>query len=389
MKLETLKYLLDIEKRQLLFNKILDIFRDFNNLEHVYFKLFETSEGYIPSITICKHLNSTEVKHVKVFVGAQHNEYNGLFGMLDFLKLIQKQEINIDEILGNDQMLLFLPLMNPYGFLNPKKDNKSGYFLKNGTNLNRYWRRTFAPEYPNFNDDHNEYPIPEHTKIVKKILEPYWEHEDIIIYILDFHETSLLQRDLSDLGQNLHKESITYKFDHIYKEMIILNVLKLYNIPYYRKPLFKTCGRDANLTHIQLSMKQLDTVYEKLLDYISNNKDKLPFYFCYSERSKNYCQKLADIVYNKLKERDILWETCYPSISHQHIYHGCIVLMNDATSRPNVHALEIESHKQFFNIFEEIEKAKTDPHYFDKKLSSINISLELIVESIREMINLF
>jgi hypothetical protein len=51
--------------------------------------------------------------------------------------------------------------------------------------------------------------------------------------------------------------------------------------------------------------------------------------------------------------------------------------------------MEIESHKQFFNIFDEIEKSKTDPNYFDDKLKSINISLELVVESIKVMIKLF
>ena len=389
MELEALKQLLDIEKRQILFDKILNNLRNYSNVGHINYELFETTEGSIPAITISKHLDLSEVKHVKVFVGAQHNEYNGLFGILKFLKLMKEDKIKIKEILLKNQVLIFLPLMNPYGFLNPSKNNKSGYYLENGTNLNRYWRRTFAPEYQNFNDDHNEYPIPEHTKIVKKILQKYWDHEDITIYILDFHETSLLRRGLIDLSQNLQKESITYKFEHVYKEFIILNVLKMYDIPYYSKPLFKTCGRDAKHTHIQLSMKQIDMVYEKLLDYISNNNDKLPFFFCSSERSKMYCQKLANIVYNKLKERNILWETYYPSIDHQHIYHGCIVLMNDATSRPNVYSMEIECHKQFFDLFEEIEKSKTDPNYFDDKLRSINKSLELVIESIKEMNKLF
>ena len=389
MELETLKHLLNLEKREVLFDKVFDELRESGKLNYVKFEAFETSEGSIPVISITKSSDPREVKFLKVFVGAQHNEYNGLFGMLKFLKLIKEEHIDIHALLENGQMLLFLPLMNPYGFLNPRKDNKSGYYLKNGTNLNRYWRRTFAPEFHNFNDDQNEHPLPEHTKIVKKILKPYWDREDIAIYILDFHETSLLQRDLSDLVQNLSKESITYKFDHVYKDMIILNILKMYNIPYYREPLFKNCGRNANHRHIQLSMKQIDIVCEKLFDYVSNNHNKLPFYFCYSERSKNYCQKLANIVYHKLEAKKTLWETCYPSISHQHVYHGCIVLMNDAASRPNLYALEIECHKQFFNIFEEYEKSKVDPLYFDEKLRSINISLELIVESIREMSKLF
>ena len=389
MELDTLKQLLDIHQRQILLDIIIDKLRNFSKLEYINYEIFETYEGPIPMITFTKSSDPREIKYVKVFVGAQHNEYNGLFGILDFLKQIKRQKINIYEILHNHQILIFFPLMNPYGFLNPGKDNKSGYYLKNGTNLNRYWRRTFAPEYQKFNDDHNEYPIPEHAKIFKKILEPYWEKNDISIHILDFHETSLLRRDLSDLERNLHKESITYKFDHVYKEIIILNILKMYNIPYIHEHLFKTCGRNANHTHIQLSMKQLDIVHEKLLDYISNNNDKLPFYFCYSEKSKEYCQKLARIVYNKLKERNILWETHLPSISHQHVYHGCIVLMNDASSRPNLYAFEIECHKQFFDIFEEIEKSKTDSNYFDDKLRSINMGIDLVVESIKEMVKLF
>ncbi|MCK4383275.1 MAG: hypothetical protein KAW66_08280 [Candidatus Lokiarchaeota archaeon] len=184
---------------------------------------------------------------------------------------------------------------------------------------------------------------------------------------------------------NLNKESITYKFDRIYKEIIIFNILKLYNIPYHRTALFKTCSRDVNHKHIQLSIKQLDVVYEKLLDFISIDSNKLPFFFCYSKSSKDYCQNLAHIVYNKLKERNTLWGIYEPSISHQHVYHGCIVLMNEATSRKNLYSMEIECHKQFFNIFEEIEKSKKDPSYFDKKLKSINISIELVVESIKEM----
>ena len=389
MNLEILKQLLDINKRQKLFDKILEELKGFSNLKYIDFQTFEISEGIIPVIFITKSFDVNKLKYVKLFIGAQHNEYNGLFGMLDFLKLIQKQKINIDELIDKDQMLIFLPLMNPYGFLNPSANNKSGYYLKNGTNLNRYWRRTFAPKYQDFNDDYNEYPLPEHTKLVKKLMHQYWENEDIAIYILDFHETSLLQRSLIDLSQNLNKESFTYKFDYFLKEYIILNIIKLHNIPYYHKPLFKKCSPNANHTHIQLSMKQLDTVYEKLLEYISNNYNKLPFYFVYSEKSKEYCKKLANIVYNNLKDKNILWETYYPSFDHHQKDHGCIVKMSDATIRLKVYSMELESQKQFFDIFKEIEKSKIDPNYFDNKLRLINLSLELVVESIKEMIKIF
>ncbi len=197
----------------------------------------------------------------------------------------------------------------------------------------------------------------------------------------------MLQRDLIDLSKKLSKESITYKFDHWLKECIILNVLNLYNIPYYRKPLFTKCNSDANHTHINLSIKQLDTVYEKFLEYMSNNRSKLPFYFCYSDKSKDYCQRLSKIVYNKLKGK--LWDTNFPAFDYSSQNHGCIVKISDTTFRDKVYSMELESQKHFFNIFKEIEKSKTEPDYFEKKLNLINLSLELVLETIKEMIKLF
>jgi hypothetical protein len=48
--------------------------------------------------------------------------------------------------------------------------------------------------------------------------------------------------------------------------------------------------------------------------------------------------------------------------------------------------MELENQKQFFDIFEEIEKSRNNPDYFKNKLDSINVSLELAIEAIREMI---
>ncbi len=389
MHLETLKTLMELSKRENFFKNILEELESFGEFDNVFYKLYEIHEGFIPCITIAKSLDVKKTKHVKIFVAGQHNEYNGLFAILEFFKLLQKRNINFNEILIQDQVLIFLPLMNPHGFLNPTVKNKSGYYLKNGSNLNRFWRRTFVPEFKNGKDDLNEYPVPEHAEIVRKLLEKYWEQEDITLYVLDFHETSLLKRFPKELSLNLNKESTTYKFDHWLKELIILNILKLYKIPYYRKPLFRKCSTDANHTHIQLSMKQLDFVYEKLLDYISKNYGKLPFYFCYSDKSKEYCQKLANTVYNKLKDKNMLWETNFPSIDHNLHDHGCFVKMSDATPRPKVFSMELENQKQFFNIFNEIENSKIEPNYFEEKLRLINLSIKLALESIKEMIKLF
>ena len=383
MKLETLKALLEIKNRKNIYSEILNFLEELDKLDNFTYINFEITEGIIPVIYINKSFDANKVKNVKVFIGAQHNEYNGLFGILEFLKMVQEQKINIEEILEKDQILIFLPLMNPYGFLNPSKDNKSGYYLKNGSNLNRFWRRTFAPEYENFNDDQIEYPIPEHAKIVKRVLNKYWEKEDIPIYVLDFHETSLLERIPKELNRELKKESITYKFDHWLKESIILNVMELYDIKYYKKPLFFKCNPSANHNHISLSIKQIDDVFEKLLEYLTTNKEKLPFYFCYCEKSKECCESVANEVYNKLKDK--LWETCYPAFDHFHD-HGCFVKLCDATSRKKLFSMELESQKQFFNLFEEIEKSKTDPNYYKNKLKLINVGIELAVETILALI---
>ena len=384
---EILKELLDLPNRRKLFGEILNKLKFFSNLKDIHYFEFETSEGKIPVIIIAKSLNPEEIRFIKVFVGAQHNEYNGLFGIIEFLDMIDKSIVHLDEILKEDQILILIPLMNPYGFINPKKDNKSGYYLRNGTNLNRYWRRTFAPEYKSSEDDLNQYPIPEHAKILYRLLEKYWKRDNISIYILDIHETSLLDRFLADLISNLQKNSITYKFSHWLKEGIVYNIIKLYNIPYSRKPLFYKCNPNADHTHINLTIKQLDIVYQNLQEYKSKNYGKLPFYFCYSNRSKEFCERLAQNVYNKLK--DVLWETYFPAFNHNFHNHGCFVNMNDAIERKGVYSMELESQKQFFNIFNEIDKSKTDINYFENKVRIIKISTQLVVESIKEVIKLF
>ncbi|MFO8018467.1 MAG: hypothetical protein R6U96_07515 [Promethearchaeia archaeon] len=384
---KTLKKILDLPNRDSFFVEILDKLEDFCELEYCSFYKFETNEGIIPALKFCKNKNLEAVKYLKVFVGAQHNEYNGLFGIIEFLEKIKKGQKDIEDILRDDQHIIFFPLMNPYGFKNPGKNNKSGYYLKNGSNLNRFWRRTFAPEFENGKNDLDEYSIPEHAKHVKSFLSPYWEKEDITIYLLDFHETSLLRRFPKELSLKLNEKSITYKFDHWLKEGIILNVIKLYDIPYYRKPLFYKCDSSAEHTHLNLSIKQIDTVYEKLLQYLSENQGKLPFYFCYSNKSEEYCKRLANKVYEKVG--DILWDTYYPAFDHHFHDHGCFVKMSDATSRDNVLTMELESEKHFYKIFEEVKLSRKDPQYYEERLDLINKGLKLAITSIETMISLF
>jgi hypothetical protein len=384
---EKLTQLLDLPNRGLLFEEILNKLKSFSKLDNIHYTDYDTAEGKIPVIIIAKSLIPEEIRYVKLFIGAQHNEYSGLFGIIEFLNKIEKSIVRIDEILINNQILIFAPLMNPYGFINPKKDNKSGYYLRNGTNLNRYWRKTFAPEYKSSEDEKNQYPIPEQVKILYSLLEKYWEKENIQIYILDFHETSLIKRFLADLSANLQKDLISYKFSHWLKEGIVYNIIKLYNIPNSRKPLFIKSTPNADHKHINLNLNQLESVIQSLQEFVVKNKEKLPFYFCYSNRSKEFCECLAHNVYNKLK--DILWETYFPAFNHHFHDHGCFVNMNDVIKRNGVYSMELETQKHFFNIFNEIEKSKKDINYFENKIRKIKMSIQLVVESIKEILTLF
>jgi len=63
--------------------------------------------------------------------------------------------------------------------------------------------------------------------------------------------------------------------------------------------------------------------------------------------------------------------------------------MNDAVIRKGVYSMALETQKHFFNVFNEIEKSKTEIDYFDKKIKIMNMSIRLVVESIKEMINLY
>ncbi|MBD3212047.1 MAG: hypothetical protein GF311_05500 [Candidatus Lokiarchaeota archaeon] len=384
---ETLASLLDISHRQELFTKILSNLKEFAELDFIEYDEFETGEGIIPSLKMSKNDGVNNTRYLKVYTAAQHNEYNGLFGILEFLKGLKEGEIDPEGILKYDQDIVFFPLMNPYGFTHPRKDNKSGYYLKNGTNLNRYWRKTFAPESAYSKGDAKGYPIPDHAKYVKHVLQPYWDNSDIAIYLLDFHETSLLERFSRDLLKNFKKKSITYKFDHWLKEGIILNIMKLFEIPYFRRPLFTKCNPSADHDHINMTIRQVDVIYDKLELYFSENKNKLPFYFCYSTKSREICENLAQSVYENLS--DIVWETYFPSFDHSFVQHGCFVIMSDATSRKRIYSMELESKKQFFNIFNEIRKSQSQSDYFENKLDDMNKNITLAKESIKVMLKMF
>ena len=120
---DLLRELLDINNRQHLFDILLKEFKSFSSAENIDYYEFQTPEGRIPVIKIAQVSDLDEIKYVKVFVGAQHNEYNGLFGAIEFLKLFETSKSEFTKFMREDQVLFFTPLMNPYGFNHPKHNN--------------------------------------------------------------------------------------------------------------------------------------------------------------------------------------------------------------------------------------------------------------------------
>ena len=124
-----LEELLDLANRGVLFDKIMRELKYYGTLNNCQYLKFETSEGNIPIIIIGNPQNFEEVKCVKLFIGAQHNEYTGLFGIMEFLRRLNNSLIPMIEVVSNNQIVIFAPLMNPYGFINPTKEAGSKWVL--------------------------------------------------------------------------------------------------------------------------------------------------------------------------------------------------------------------------------------------------------------------
>ena len=92
MDVKTLKKLIDLPARNEFFTEILEFIESLDQLDYIYSKIHEIPEGKIPIIHVKKSMDFNEVKYVKLFVGAQHNEYNGLFGILELFQQIKNKE---------------------------------------------------------------------------------------------------------------------------------------------------------------------------------------------------------------------------------------------------------------------------------------------------------
>jgi hypothetical protein len=372
-----LNKLLNPEDRKDLLDDIFKKLESLSSSEIIELEFLEISTGRIPVITINKLNDLSQIERVFLFTGAQHNEYNGLFGQIAFLSELSANN-SIDLLPQNSAIVLF-PLMNPYGFLNPRRDNKSGYYLKSGANLNRCWRRTFIPNFVENNEEVDLNPIPENSMAFKYFIQKYWDRE-IELYIVDFHETSLFRRFSEDMAKNLNA---FYKFEHPYQMWTVQYLTKYEDLP-KREPLFVKPSQCIDHLHFNLNINQGEKLREDFKKAWEKNKDKLPFYYVFTRKSKDFCKSIAKKVQDNLK--DILWDIRKPA--HQHVAnHGCIVCLGYSTSRPKTYTCELEVDKQFFNLFEEAEKCNSDKAYFTKKLKNINITVEIVKETIKQAIS--
>ena len=67
-------------------------------------------------------------------------------------------------------------------------------FLKNGSNLNRYWGDVFAPGYLSEKDNFDDKPIPEHAISFRKLIEKYWSHALVDMVAIAYSAEGIIKK---------------------------------------------------------------------------------------------------------------------------------------------------------------------------------------------------
>ena len=181
--------LIEITERKLFFKEIANSLKRKSKEMDANFAFIGDEKSY--EIPVLYKEQSAENAPVLIFIGAQHNEFNGTFGVFDFLdKNIDLLSKWIKKTRGG---FCFIPIFNKQGFLHPRRENKWGYYIfkKNldKANLNRFWKYTLDLE--NSKSYHkSQPPIHKHFKafLVESFRKP--------LYFFDFHETSLLYKKI-------------------------------------------------------------------------------------------------------------------------------------------------------------------------------------------------
>lgn len=194
-----------------------------------------------------------------VLIGAQHNEYNGLFGLLHFFRNNGIEKLSEWQEYTNGGILVS-PITNVHGFLYPNKENKWGYFVDQNSkgrrvNSNRHWDKTLS--YHVIQKNQRFIPVINRNlgSLILSLRKPTVKAENPV-YLMDFHETSLVYRYWLDMSQNLSKE---YRINHWIKRWLLsessayLHQKKVLNGKYSTSSHYASLRQylNENLDHLQ------------------------------------------------------------------------------------------------------------------------------------------
>ncbi|TFF89548.1 MAG: hypothetical protein EU549_00115 [Promethearchaeota archaeon] len=363
--------------RQLLYSELrADLLQKISNslqkiassLEINYIELLLDDSRFIPIIF---HKKTNPASPFILIQGAQHNEYNGTFGIIKFLYSKQSESLlRWCEITGGG--FCIIPILNVRGFLNPTKENKWGYFTKRPEymkkdkikiNTNRYWDKTI--DYEILNNSKSE--LPEENRLIGNFLlklRKVKKNPRSQFIILDFHETSLPYRFRKQMELRFNRDySIK---DHWLKRWILDTALLYKGIPFTTK-----------------ITKQVVELVKNALYELNKEIDEKTFYFLlYTPYSGSFAKYVSDKVEMQFKSR--LWFSTKYYFYHKYPLNGCYCTAN--MNRPWLKALEIEARKIFFNLQEEREKFEGMKSYKQYLINHLTLNSEIASKIIQSSI---
>ncbi|MBD3230059.1 MAG: hypothetical protein GF329_17910 [Candidatus Lokiarchaeota archaeon] len=364
-----IKHLLYPELRADIFHKISSSLRKIADSLEINYKELKLENSMVIPIIFHKKINAASP--YILIQGAQHNEYNGTFGIMDYLYSGKVRALlRLCERTGGG--FCFIPILNVRGFLNPIKENKWGYYTKRPEymnidkikiNTNRYWDKTI--KYETINNLKSELPE-ENLKIGNFLLEARQvkkkPHAEFII--LDFHETSLPYRFRKQMEMKFDTDySIK---DHWLKGWILETALLHKGIPFTNK----------------ISKKVVELVKNTLHELNKEIDEKSLYFLLYTPHSRLFARYVSDKVEKSFKSN--LWFSTKYCFYHKYPLNGCYCTAN--MKRPWLKAIEIEARKIFFNLQEERNKFETNKSYKHYLIKHLTLNSEIASKIIQSSI---
>lgn len=365
--MDALDCILDIEKRKRLFNKIVEgLISSEAKLNAKFVKInISRGEYFIPVLYSPKQKDGAPIL---TFIGAQHNEFSGLFGQMQFL-LSDSSQFLMEWKERTKGGFCFVPLFNVDGFFRPKKHNKWGYFSRlnnnnptsgNYINLNRYWNEVFSNYLSNVPVEHHEF-----GKFLSGI-GGLGEGRQGPLYIIDFHETSLVYRYIEELALRFDND---YRVDHWIKKWIIDSTSD------YIK---------ANNPHFN-PFDEMQNFKEVIKSLFKERMDKSFYVIEYAESTEKMAREIDKMIYPVYKNKLIY--SSNRCLLQPYPIKGSII----ASSRqfPWVFALEFEFRKLIYDLKKEQELVKKNPDYklilLDEFILNQEITSQIIVSILKTL----